>query len=445
MNMKVRLKFIVALGLLTIGVSPLLYAQTDTIHLTVQKAVDLAIQQNLMQKVSELELQKKQEKVGEYMAALYPTVKATGSYSRYLKLPVIFLPAGSPLGTTLKVGSDNSYTGAVSASVPVFVASIFESIRLGKKDVEISAEKVRENQINLAANIKTTYYNVLLLKRSSEVIGQSYQNALDNLKNIQNLNKNGMVSDYDVIRIKVQVENLYPNLLQTENSYDNLLNVLKILLNIDVNTPVSLDDGEVTNLEVAEGVLPTDGWQDANSTLRQLYLSSQMLDIQAKLVKSSNIPSLVAIGSYQYQAQANNFKFSDYKWVPTSLVGLQLNVPIFSGFSVRRQLSQVRISQQELALQTEFTQNNLNTQLQNEVNAINTAVKKVNSAVGNVDLAQRGYSIAKTSYNTGQATLLELNDAENAMMQARLNLIQAQIEYLTARADYEKTIGKELQ
>jgi len=80
MNMKVRLKFIVALGLLTIGVSPLLYAQTDTIHLTVQKAVDLAIQQNLMQKVSELELQKKQEKVGEYMAALYPTVKATGSF-----------------------------------------------------------------------------------------------------------------------------------------------------------------------------------------------------------------------------------------------------------------------------------------------------------------------------------------------------------------------------
>jgi len=414
----------------------------DTLHLTVKQAVDLAIQQNLMQKVTELELQKKQEKVKEYMAALYPTIKASASYTRNLKLPVIFMPAGSPFGPTLKIGSDNSYTGALSASMPIFIYNVFESINIGRKDAEISAEKVRENKINLAANIKTTYYNVLLLRRTCDVINQSYQNALTNLNYIQKLNANGMVSDYDLIRIKVQVDNIYPNLVQAENAYNNLLNIFKVLLNIDVNTPVELDEKELSNYNFSEMALADSSWLSSNSTLRQLTLTRQMLSIQEKMVKGANYPSLVAIGNYQYQTQANDYNFSNYRWVPTSLIGLQLNVPIFSGFSVRKQLSQVRISQQQLDMQAQFTQNNLKVQIQNAVNAVNAAVKKVNSAKGNVDLAQRGYTIAQTRYNTGQATLLELNDAENAMLQAKLNLIQAQLEYLTAKTDYEKIIGE---
>jgi outer membrane protein TolC len=414
----------------------------DTLHLTVKQAVDLAIQQNLMQKVTELELQKKQEKVKEYMAALYPTIKASASYTRNLKLPVIFMPAGSPFGPTLKIGSDNSYTGALSASMPIFIYNVFESINIGRKDAEISAEKVRENKINLAASIKTTYYNVLLLRRTCDVINQSYQNALTNLNYIQKLNANGMVSDYDLIRIKVQVDNIYPNLVQAENAYNNLLNIFKVLLNIDVNTPVELDEKELSNYNFSEMALADSSWLSSNSTLRQLTLTRQMLSIQEKMVKGANYPSLVAIGNYQYQTQANDYNFSNYRWVPTSLIGLQLNVPIFSGFSVRKQLSQVRISQQQLDMQAQFTQNNLKVQIQNAVNAVNAAVKKVNSAKGNVDLAQRGYTIAQTRYNTGQATLLELNDAENAMLQAKLNLIQAQLEYLTAKTDYEKIIGE---
>jgi len=417
------------------------YAQTDTLHLSVDQAVELAIQQNLMQKVTELELQKKQEKVKEYMAALYPTIKASGSYTRNLKLPVIFMPAGSSFGPTLTIGSDNSYSASVSASMPLFVYNIFESIKLGQKDVEISQEKLRESKIDLAANIKKTYYNILLLRNSLNVINQSYKNALANYENIKKLNDKGMVSNYDLIRIKVQVDNLYPNVLQAENTYKNLLNVLKVLLNIDVETPIILNDNEIGEYSFTKLVLPDSSWVNNNTSLRQLSLTREMLKIQEKMTRGANYPSLVAIGNYQYQTQANDFKFNDYRWVPTSMVGLQLNIPIFSGFSVRRQLNQVRISQKQIELQKEFTLNNLTVQVHNAINAVNTAASKVIAAQSNIEMAQKGYDIAKTRYNTGQSTLLELNDAENALLQAQLNLIQAQMEYLVAKIDYQKIIG----
>ncbi len=230
--------------------------------------------------------------------------------------------------------------------------------------------------------------------------------------------------------------------MQTKNTYNNLLNIFKVLLNVNDTIPVTLDHSELSTVTLEEIASPTEVWQQDNTTLRQLELSRKMIGIQEKMVRSSSLPSLVAMGNYQYQAQANDFKFNDYRWVPTSLVGLQLNIPIFSGFAVRKQLNQVKISAQQLDMQMEFTRSNLSAQVQNSVNAINTAIKKVESAQGNVTLAQKGYAIAQTRYNTGQATLLELNDADNAMMQARLNLIQAQFEYLNARNDYEKITGQ---
>ncbi len=342
----------------------------------------------------------------------------------------------------MKIGYDNSYSGGFSATLPIFMMNIYQSIRMGKTDVEISAEKMRENQINLTASVKNTFYNLLLLEQSYQVIEMSYQNAQANLENIQKLNASGMVSDYDAIRIKVQVDNLYPTLMQTKNTYNNLLNIFKVLLNVNDTIPVTLDHSELSTVTLEEIASPTEVWQQDNTTLRQLELSRKMIGIQEKMVRSSSLPSLVAMGNYQYQAQANDFKFNDYRWVPTSLVGLQLNIPIFSGFAVRKQLNQVKISAQQLDMQMEFTRSNLSAQVQNSVNAINTAIKKVESAQGNVTLAQKGYAIAQTRYNTGQATLLELNDADNAMMQARLNLIQAQFEYLNARNEYEKITGQ---
>ncbi|MDI3526412.1 MAG: hypothetical protein PWR03_595, partial [Tenuifilum sp.] len=299
----------------------------------------------------------------------------------------------------------------------------------------------RESKIDLAANIKKTYYNILLLRNSLNVINQSYKNALANYENIKKLNDKGMVSNYDLIRIKVQVDNLYPNVLQAENTYKNLLNVLKVLLNIDVETPIILNDNEIGEYSFTKLVLPDSSWVNNNTSLRQLSLTREMLKIQEKMTRGANYPSLVAIGNYQYQTQANDFKFNDYRWVPTSMVGLQLNIPIFSGFSVRRQLNQVRISQKQIELQKEFTLNNLTVQVHNAINAVNTAASKVIAAQSNIEMAQKGYDIAKTRYNTGQSTLLELNDAENALLQAQLNLIQAQMEYLVAKIDYQKIIG----
>jgi outer membrane protein TolC len=420
-----------------------LAGQTDTLRLGLQEAVNRAIERNLMQKVSVLEIEKKEAKIKEYMAALYPSVQFAGTYTRNIKKPVIFMPEGSPFGPTLTIGSDNAYDGSVSFSLPLFSMNIYESLKLGRTDKQLSEEKERENRINLASTVKTTYYNLLLLKQTEEVYYRSYENAKQNLANIENMNQQGVVSDYDVIRARVQVDNIYPGLLQVKNTYANLMNVFRIMLDIPLEQAVELDPAVLLNVDVEAMPKIETNWLSANPTIRQLETSRRLYGIQESMVKASNLPMLLAVGNYTYQTQANNFDFGDYKWVNSSAVGLQLSIPIFKGFAMRHQLNQARLNIKQLEYQEEYTRQNLSSQAVNALDAMQTAASKVKAAENNVALAQKGYRIAQTRYNTGQATLLELNDADNALMQARLNLIQARFDFLSALTDYEKLTGKD--
>jgi outer membrane protein len=74
---------------------------------------------------------------------------------------------------------------------------------------------------------------------------------------------------------------------------------------------------------------------------------------------------------------------------------------------MRRQLDQARLGIKQLEYQEEYTRQNLEAQAANALNAMKTAAAKVKAAENNVALAQKGYRIAQTRYNTGQATLVE--------------------------------------
>ncbi len=434
--------------LLFICFSPLFISgQNNTITLTLQQAIDLGVKQNLMRKVSQMEIEKKKEKINEYMGNLFPNIKASGTYSKNIESPVIFMPAGPPFyGSILKIGAENSYVGALSFGLPLFNMSIYNAIALGKKDLELSKEKLRENELELVSNIKKTYYNLLLINESYSVMNKSYLHAKENVDNIQKMNKQGLVSDYDFLRAQVQVENIRPNLIQLKNSYNNVMGLFKVLLNIDDSIHVTIDTTLIYDENIFSNINKDSLMaMENNTTLKQLEIQKQLLKAQYNLTKGAMFPTLTAIGNYQYQSQSEDYKFNDYKWVKSSLVGLQLNVPIFAGLTIRRQMKQVRITSDELSLQQEFTRRTLQTQINTSISNMQVAQEKLNWALQNMNMAEKAYSIAKTRYNTGQSTLLELNDADNALTQAMLNHIQAKFEYLNASFDLEKLLGNSLK
>ncbi len=424
--------------------------QSDTLVFDRETAVKTALENNPGMRIAMLEKMRTEAKYNEARGNLLPSLNASGSYTRNLKKQVIFFPEEMAMlfggSTALEVGSDNSYLAALSLAMPVFNPVVYANIRSAEIEQTLSEENIRATQIDLTYNVQKAWYDALLARESLDVIRLSFENARENLENIEKLYHQGMVAEYDLIRAEVQTENIKPEVLQAENALDISLNFLKILMGLEEEVVI---DVRGSLLESAEAMLAGFNISQAERTLLNnpeyvnLGLQKNLMMQQKEVIKASVLPSVNAVTNYAYITEANNFEIGNYDWVNTASAGLQVNIPIFRGFTNRNQVKQMDISIQQLDLQRDYLKDNLSIELTNILKSMDVALQKAADAERNVELAQRGFDIARIRYDSGQGTLLELNDSEVALTRARFNMLMSKHELLTSKIRYDQFIGKQ--
>ncbi|MCH3924828.1 MAG: TolC family protein [Bacteroidales bacterium] len=425
---------------------------TDTnqvLNLDLATALKIAHDNNPTIKIANLEIQRVDYSKKENLGSLLPNVSATGQYTNNIMKSVMFVPASMAAAfggqSYMEIGYKNSYTGTVSASLPLINFSLWEQIKSKQTDIDLIIEQARSSKINMTKQVKDAYYGVLLAKSSLKVLEQSIANAKEVLKTTKASYDNGLSSEYDYIRAQVQVNNLNPSYISAKNSVDLAILQLKMILSLSNNQKINitekLEDYEnnvsLLNNYEKDTILAT------NTELRQIDLNIQSLQHKLKMTNSQHLPSLSAFGQYQYLTQAEDFRIKDYDWVSSAAVGLQLNIPIFQGNKVINQAKQVKIALKELELQRNYTTDGMNLQITSAVNNMRAANEQLIANKDAINQAQRGYEIAKVRYNTGSGTILELNDSELSLTQSKLNYQQSLYNYLSAQTNLEKVLGKE--
>ncbi len=446
--MKTTLKATIFLLLLTMGVYPAVFGQTDTLFLDREKALALALENNPGMAIARLEQARAEARFNETRGNLLPSLNASGSYTRNLKKQVLFLPEEmAPMfggSAAIEIGSDNSFMGGLQLALPLYNPVIYAGIETARTEQKIAEENFRAQTIELRYNVVRAWYDVLLARESLEVITTSFNNAAENLENIRKMHGQGLVAEYDLIRAEVQTENLRPEVLQAQNMYELSVNFLKVLLGLNDDATI-VTEGNL--MESSEEMLQEFNVSAAERSLQSnpdyiaLGLQHDLVLQQSKSIKATSYPSLTAVSNYMYLAEANDFKVGDYNWVNTASAGLQLSIPIFRGFTNRNQVKQLEIGAQQLQLQREYLQDNLSAEVSNILKSMDVAIEKTVLASSNVELAQRGYDIARIRYESGQGTLLEVNDSDVALQRARFNLLMAKHELLQAKALYDRVVG----
>ena len=252
----------------------------------------------------------------------------------------------------------------------------------------------------------------------------------------------GSVFEFVLIRADVTVKNTEPNLLQAENSLTLAKWQLKALLGMDLDLNIDCD-GQLTDFKSSlfADYLSTDTTLSENTDLKQLDLQAEQLKKTLVMQKFDYLPTLSLTGLYQWSGMNNDFKFKNYRWNPYSMIGITLSVPIFSGGSKFYKVKQTKVSIDQLNLQRDDTKRNLQLAVKQYIDNMNTCIKKFDAAQKGVEQAERGYMISQKRYDTGAGTWLEMNDAELALTQARLNFNQSIYDYMVAKADLEKVLG----
>lgn len=411
--------------------------------LTLEQALEIALSENPTIKIADQQIEiKRYAKQGTY-ASLYPQIDATASYQRVIKKQTMSMDFGGQT-QTIKVGSDNSFNGGVTLGMPVVNAQLWQSLKVSALDVELAVEQARSSRIDMVEQVTKAYYGILLAKQSQDLYQSVYDNAVENNDIVKKKFDVGAVSEYDLIRSNVSVQNALPNVIEAEYTVTLALWQLKALLGIDLQREIDVTGSLMDYVYVLDKSYDISQLNlENNTTLKQLDMQEQMLEHAVKITKLANVPSLSVSAAYLYTALGNDGKFFKKEaWNPYSYAGLQLNIPIFAGNKRRAATREARLNLANLQLQRENVERQLRVGIVQYLNNMQSSVKKYHASAATVDQAQRGYDIAVKRYDVGRGTLVDIDNSQVALTQAELQRNQSIYNFLTAKVSLDKVLGE---
>lgn len=418
-------------------------------ELRLEDAISIALDNNRELEMSRLEMQKAGYQVNEAIGTALPTVSAAGTYTRMLKKPVFFLPArfmdpnaGDGV-VPVEVGSDNSYRFGLEASQVLFNAAVFTGVGTAQIYREAAEHIYRQTYNKTVTDVKKAYYGVLLAREVRKLMEASMKNAEENLGNVKLMHREGIVSEYDLIRAQVQTDNIRPRVIEAERNVTLAVNGLKLLLSLPPEEEIIVS-GEL-EFTPAEDVMikqAEDLAVEKNASLKALEQQTRVNEKAVTIYKSESLPTLSAFGNYTWLAENDQLgRISTDDFVSTAQVGLSLNFNLFNGLQTTARVDQAQVDYLKSKEQYSATKDALVTDAQNIRFRLEEARRRIESQTRTVEQAQKGYRIAVTRYKSGSGTQLEVNDADLALLQARVNRVQAVYDYTVAKADLEQLLS----
>ena len=414
----------------------------NTLTLTLDKALEIALDENPTIKVAAEEIALKKVACKEAWQSLLPEASLNGSLDHTIKAAEMKLNDMS-----FKMGQDgtNTANAGLSINLPLFAPAVYRAMSMTKTDIELAVEKSRASELDLINQVTKAYYQLMLAQDSYEVLQGSYKLAEDNFNVVNAKYQQGAVSEFDKISAEVQMRSIKPNVISAANAVTLAKLQLKVLMGITADVDIKTDDN-LTNYEsmlFANQLKEEDMSLDNNTTMKQFELNMKLLEKNVKSLRTNFIPTLSMSFSYQYQSLYNpNINFFDYTWSNSSSLMFNLSIPLYRASNFTK-VKSARIQMRQLDWNRIDTERKLNMQVVSYRNNMTASSEQVVSNKENVMQAEKAVQIAGKRYEVGKGTVLELNSSQVSLTQAQLTYNQSIYDYLTAKADLDQVLGKQ--
>ena len=414
----------------------------NTLTLTLDKALEIALDENPTIKVAAEEIALKKVASKEAWQSLLPEASLNGSLDHTIKAAEMKLNDMS-----FKMGQDgtNTANAGLSINLPLFAPAVYRAMSMTKTDIELAVEKSRASELDLINQVTKAYYQLMLAQDSYEVLQGSYKLAEDNFNVVNAKYQQGAVSEFDKISAEVQMRSIKPNVISAANAVTLAKLQLKVLMGITADVDIKTDDN-LTNYEsmlFANQLKEEDMSLENNTTMKQFELNMKLLEKNVKSLKTNFMPTLSMSFSYQYQSLYNpNINFFDYTWSNSSSLMFNLSIPLYRASNFTK-VKSARIQMRQLDWNRIDTERKLNMQVVSYRNNMTASSEQVVSKKENVMQAEKAVQIAGKRYEVGKGTVLELNSSQVSLTQAQLTYNQSIYDYLVAKADLDQVLGKQ--
>ena len=424
-----RMKIVSLIVLLLSGIA----AGQDS--LTVEQAVQRVLQTHPALEQALANIRAAEARTSQASSSQLPELSTDAAYTHIGPIPEFSFPA---FGSIVLAPADN-YDAHVSGKYTVFdFGKTSAAVDLSQSRVQTSRDAIELTKTNLALQTIRTFYMIKLLQRSMQVQDEQIDALTQHLSVTQKRVTAGSATNFDVLTTQVRVASSQNQRVEIQNSLQKQESLFRQLLNLSTNIPLMLRG----SFQQAPLSLNMDSLHQValrqRAELKLAHDAEESARLQKNASSRGNMPSLKLIAAYGLK---NGYEPNIYPLRGNWMWGAQAQIPLFDGGKVSHQEEEAQAAIESEQAHTQDAERQIRSDVEQAVSDVQASWSKVQISDVQLQQAFEAVAIARTRYETGSITNLDLLDAETAESTSKLMSLQALYRYVISKYELDRAVG----
>jgi outer membrane protein len=415
----------------------------EKLSLTLERAIEIGFQNSKQLHSSFMKVKGAQAKVKEVSALRLPSLKLNAGYRRLSEVDpfIITTPFGS---FPIAPGIFDNYSVQLSVFQPLFTGfRLSGNVNLNEELSNATAEEYNKDKNELMFNIKNSYWGVFKAIQFKKVMDETVEQIKAHVEDAKNLEKAGMLTRNDILKIEVQLSNAIYQQLEAENAVKLTMTALNSVMGIPLNTQIEIaSDVNLSEYKSDELSKLVDAAINNRPEIKAADSRVKASESGVTLAKSSWYPQLNLYANYYYSKPNQRILPTQNRFDGTWDAGINFSMNVWDWLTTKHQTDQAEAQLAQAVdgmglikdgITLEVTQNYLNLSQTN---------KKIEIAKLIVSQAEENMRVTSQKFKNGLATSSDLIDAETALISAKTNFTTSVVDHELAKAKLEKSLGK---
>jgi outer membrane protein TolC len=418
---------------------------------TIDQAIDYAQERNKEIKLSQLAVEDADAQILEYWASGIPTLNGTIDYNHFIQIPKTVVPAeifGGPPGefAELQFGVANTLNGQLTLNALIFDGSFIVGLRAQKMYKELRKRELLQTEQQVRVNVTKAFLNVLVADRTLEILQRNIENLRSNLAEAEASYQEGFVERLDVDRIQLSLQTLETEFEAARGNAWLAKNLLKFQMHYPINDDLEVE-GKLEEIfpEAQAFEVDYDGEFDYNERIdyRIANKGLELSQVDIKRLQASYLPRITGFLNHSQQLQREDlFNDTQIPWIPSTLVGARLALPIFDGLDRTAKIQRAKVRREQTIQQIQQLESGIDMEITNARIQFDNAQRKLTNTKNNLDLSERIYETTQQKFDEGVGSSLEVKSAESDFYQAQASYVGALYDVLVAYVNLQNALGK---
>ena len=415
--------------------------------LTMAEAVQLALKQNRTLKIARLQVQETREKKAGAKSLYFPTLKNESNLLHTSELENIVIPAASfgtipgvtalpPRDIVIDQGKRTLVTSGTSLVQPLTqLLRIRQQNKVAQAEVATAQSEARKAELEVALKVHEMYYSLLVAQLNRQAAQQQIAYAEEDLRESADDVKNGAALRVAEIGSRAGLLESKQSLLTVELQIADLNTQFNDLLGLPLDTKLELDPAVKTEVLLpAKAQCLRMAWAE-NPEIRSAEETVRKASAGVGAARTKYIPDVTAFARYSYQ---NGVPFLVHNF---GTVGLNMTYDLFDFGRRRAEVRQQQAQLSEAEENLERLKDEVAVQVEQTYNKLRRTKNMVEVAEQLVALRNEGERLASNQFHQGVVLVSERRKAGAEAYKAQADLLQANLAYVLARAELDRTIG----